>query len=77
VKNELHAKIAAVRTQLMETLNTQFNRELERALREIENAISPYTRFVRAERKNLLGTREELTTIKKWLERQAAEIDAL
>ncbi len=77
VKNELHDKIAAVRTQLMDTLNTQFNRELERALHEIENAISPYTRFVRAERKNLVGMREELTGIKKWLERQAAEIDTL
>jgi small GTP-binding protein len=77
VKNELHEKIATVRIQLMDTLNTQFNRELERALHEIENAVSPYTRFVRAERKHLLDTREELTNIKKWLERQAAEIDAL
>lgn len=77
VKNELHEKIVAVRTQLMDTLNTQFNRELERALHEIDNAISPYTRFVRAERKNLLGVRDELTNIKKWLERQVAEIDAL
>ncbi|HQE92569.1 MAG TPA: dynamin family protein [Anaerolineae bacterium] len=77
VKNELHEKIAVVRTQLMDTLNTQFNRELERALYEIENAISPYTRFVRAERKSLLDMREELTNIQKWLERQVAEIDAL
>lgn len=77
VKNELHEKIAAVRDQLMHSLNTQFTRELERALREIEAAIAPYTRFVRAERKNLQNTRDELTNIRNWLESQAHTIDAL
>ncbi|MEJ5309136.1 MAG: dynamin family protein [Anaerolineae bacterium] len=77
VKNELHEKIAAVRDQLMHSLNTQFTRELERALREIEAAIAPYTRFIRAERKNLQNTRDELMNIRKWLESQAHTIDGL
>ncbi|MFN2284404.1 MAG: dynamin family protein [Anaerolineae bacterium] len=77
VKNELHDKIAAVREQLMHSLNTQFTRELERALHDIETAIAPYTRFIRAERKNLQNVRDELTNIRNWLERQAHTIDAL
>jgi hypothetical protein len=77
VKNELHDKIAAVREQLMRSLNTQFSRELERALREIEAAIAPYTRFIRAERKNLQSTRDELANIRNWLESQAHTIDTL
>ncbi len=77
VKNEFHGKIAALHIHLMDILSSQFNRELERALHEIENAIAPYTRFVRAEHKSLLGTRDGLLGIKKWLERQAAEIEAL
>jgi len=77
VKNELHEKIAAVREQLMHSLNTQFTRELERALREIEAAIAPYTRFIRAERKKLQNTNDEVTNIRNWLESQAHTIDAL
>lgn len=77
VKNELHEKIAAVREQLMWTLNVQFNRELERGVREIEAAITPYTRFVRAEHKKLQDMADELTNIRNWLERQSTTIDAL
>ncbi|MGC9394208.1 MAG: dynamin family protein [Anaerolineae bacterium] len=77
VKKELHDKIAAVREQLMHSLNTQFTRELERALHDIETAIAPYTRFIRAERKNLETMRDELKNIENWLERQAHTIDAM
>jgi len=77
VKTELHEKIAAVREQLMHSLNTQFTRELAHALREIEAAIAPYTRFIRAERKKLQNTHDELTNIKNWLDSQAHTIDTL
>lgn len=77
VKNELHTKIGAVRDQLMHSLNAQFTRELERALREIEAAIAPYTRFIRAERKSLQNMRDELANIRNWLESQAHTIDSL
>jgi hypothetical protein len=61
----------------MHSLNTQFSRELERALHDIETAVAPYTRFIRAERKNLENMRDELMKIKNWLDRQAHTIDAL
>lgn len=76
VKRELHDQIVAVREQLMATLTSQFDRELNRALHEIEGAISPYTRFIRAERKRLQGNRDELVNIRKWLERQVGEIES-
>jgi len=77
VKKEFQNKIAAVREQLMHNLNTQFTREVERALHETEAAITPYTRFIRAEHDSLETARDELTNIKNWLERQAHAIDAL
>jgi len=77
VKKELHEKITAVRTQLMETLTAQFDRELKRALDEIDETISPYTRFIRSERKYLEDTKAEFLNIRQWLERQNAEVEAL
>jgi small GTP-binding protein len=52
-KRELRAKIAALREQLMAALTGQFEREIERSLRRIDEAVAPYTRFVRAERQRL------------------------
>jgi len=75
VKREFHDKITSVREELMQALTDQFERELNRALHELEAAISPYTRFIRAERKSLQGIADKLANIQKWLERQSAEID--
>ena len=77
VKKELHEKITTVRTQLMETLTAQFDRELKRALDEIDETISPYTRFIRSERNYLEDTKAEFLNIRQWLERQNAEVEAL
>ncbi len=75
VKQEFREKIISVREQLMHMLTTQFGRELARGLNEIEVAILPYTRFIRAERKHLEDTQQESLEIKEWLERLKAEIE--
>lgn len=62
-KEELGRKISNLRRRLMESLTTQFDRELERSLRRINEAISPYTRFVRAERDKLERTKQKLQEI--------------
>jgi small GTP-binding protein len=62
-KRELRAKIAALRGELMTALTRQFEREIERSLRRIDEAIAPYTRFVRAERQRLEASREELSSL--------------
>jgi hypothetical protein len=76
-KKELREKIAAMRQQLMGTLTGQFDRELERSLQRINEAIAPYTRFVRAERDRLTETHDELTQIREGLARLKAQVEAM
>jgi len=59
-KNEMRKKISELRQQLSDTLRTQFEREMQRSLQNIHNAIAPYTRFVRAEQKSLLDVQKSL-----------------
>ncbi len=76
-KKELREKISTMRQQLMSTLTGQFDRELERSLHRINEAVAPYTRFVRAERDRLTETRDELTRIREGLARLEAQIEAM
>ena len=52
-KADLRAKIEGMKGRLMATMTAQFEREMERSLHRLEEAIAPYTRFVRAEREKL------------------------
>jgi small GTP-binding protein len=76
-KIELRDKLSAMREQLMGSLSDQFERELERSLHRINEAIAPYTRFIRAEREHLTETRDELTRIQEGLARLKAQIESL
>ena len=76
-KNELHEKISALREQLTDTLRNQLEKEIERSLQRINEAIAPYTRFVRAERGNLIETCDELERIQNDLARLKVEIEEL
>ncbi len=76
-KKNLKEKIAAMREQLMGSLTTQFDREIEGSLRRIDEAIGPYTRFVRAERDRLNTAREELGTASQGLARLRSRVEAL
>lgn len=77
IKTEFRTKIAGIREHLVSTLTTQFESELDRSLQEISVAVSPYTRFIRAQQQKLDEQREELTTIQKWLARQKDDLSAL
>ncbi len=57
---ELTQKIKTLREQLISTLNTQFDHEINRSLERINAAIAPYTRFVRSEKEALDKVNEEL-----------------
>jgi small GTP-binding protein len=59
-KRELTEKIAGIRESLMKALTGQFEREVERSLARIQETVSPYDRFVRAERGQLEGARESI-----------------
>ncbi|PKO06141.1 MAG: dynamin [Chloroflexi bacterium HGW-Chloroflexi-3] len=60
---ELTKKIKMLREQLVSTLNTQFNHEMDRGLERINAAIAPYTRFVRSEKDSLDQVNEELNQL--------------
>jgi small GTP-binding protein len=60
---DLTEKLKNLREQLVKTLSTQFNHELDRSLERINTAISPYTRFVRSERDSLDRVNEELSQL--------------
>jgi small GTP-binding protein len=74
-RSQLRAKVAELRTRLMATLNQQFERELERSIHRIEEAIAPYTRFVRSERDRLESSRRELGEIRDGFERIKGQLD--
>ncbi|HSG39520.1 MAG TPA: dynamin family protein [Thermoanaerobaculia bacterium] len=76
-KKDLHEKIETMREQLMSSLTGQFDSEIEGSLRRIEEAIGPYTRFVRAEREHLGQAREELNGVTQGLVRLRSRVEGL
>jgi hypothetical protein len=76
VKNEFHDKLADLRARLLETMRGTFGAELEQMLTRIREAIGPYTRFVRAQREQLIGVQRELSDVDVELGRLKAEIES-
>ncbi|RME99395.1 MAG: GTP-binding protein, partial [Chloroflexi bacterium] len=60
-KKEMAGRVADLRTQLTGARTSQFNKELNGSLGRINDAVAPYTRFVRAEREKLQQRQSELT----------------
>lgn len=76
-KSEMRQKIAALRQNLVNTLRTQFEKEIGRSLTNIDNAIAPYTRFVRAEQSALTESQATLQRIQAELNRLKNTIEQL
>lgn len=76
-KQTMSETIVELRTKLMTSLSGQFNKELGQSLQRINDAVAPYTRFVRGERAKLEETRAELTEAQKAHGRLRAEIEEL
>ena len=74
-KKELAERMAALRTQLTGALTAQFEKELNRSLQRINEAIMPYSRFVRAEQNKLEQTQMELGQAEATQGRLRAEIE--
>jgi hypothetical protein len=74
-KSELRKRIASMRETLMTDLRAQFEREVDRSVRGVMDAVAPYTRFVRAEHEKLNGLDRELVEIDAALGRLRAEVD--
>jgi hypothetical protein len=69
--------VAEVREKLMSSLTNQFEREMRQSIARIQEAIAPYTRFVRAERDRLNTSRRELTALRQKLDQLKARIDSI
>ena len=52
-KKDIREKIFQLKTQLVDLLGNHFNQEIERSNQHLQEAIAPYTRFVRAEQGKL------------------------
>ncbi len=74
-KAEMKQKISELRAQLAQALRTQFEHEIERSLQHIQEAIAPYTRFVRSERNRLTEAQTSLEALNTQLEKLKVRIE--
>jgi hypothetical protein len=76
-KQELSQKIAAMRTQLIQSLTLAFDRELGRSQEQIRSAVAPYDRFVRAESGKLQESKQQFDSLKTEIERQIGAVEQI
>ena len=76
-KRQLDERVSELRASLMNSLTAQFEKELKRSMQRINDAIAPYTRFVRAERGKLEETKKELTVAKQEQGRLRVQIEEI
>jgi hypothetical protein len=74
-KRELRHRLAALREQLMGALTTQFDTEIDRSVRRVEDGIAPYVQFVEGERKGLAEKQHELAAIEGRLSALTSDIE--
>jgi small GTP-binding protein len=74
-KADLRTKIADMRCQIMAGMTAQFERELEHGMQRIQEAITPYTRFIRAEREKLAEVQATLSEVESALKLLQAQVE--
>ncbi len=74
-KQDLQNKIGELRRRLADALTQQFEREVERSLTRIREALRPYTRFVETQQATLAQSEAALRAAQEELSRLAAEIE--
>jgi small GTP-binding protein len=75
-KRDLHARLATLREQLMGALTMQFQKEIDRSVRRVEEGIAPYVQFVEGERADLAERQQELGSAEARLARLGADVEA-
>lgn len=63
-KKDMKTKVKEMRAKLSNALRGEFEREMNRSLEKINTAIEPYSRFVRAESKNLTDSQNKMRDLK-------------
>ena len=76
-KAEMREKIAALRERLVGSLRAHFEHEMERSMHHIDDAIAPYTRFVRSEQSKMEEVQGVLEQARTGLERVRVGVEDL
>jgi small GTP-binding protein len=76
-EGELREKTERMRRDLRETLAATFDRELQRMVARIQEAVAPYTRYVRAERDRLDGLVSRFGELRSRADALRARVEAL
>jgi small GTP-binding protein len=76
-KTRMMERIASLRAQLVQSMRGQFEKEIDRSLRHINETISPYTRFVRTEKEKLTGTGEKLAGLQGEMNRLKERLEKI
>lgn len=74
-KNDFALKMDELRTRLRGVMQEQFRKELTNAVSRVQDAITPYTRFVRAEQKKARETQERISGLQQAVFALAHEIE--
>jgi hypothetical protein len=69
--------VADLQARLHEALTAQFSQEMSRSEQAMQEAIQPYTRFIRTEREKLTSIASDLTKIEQEMRTLRARIEAL
>jgi small GTP-binding protein len=75
-KQDLRQRLARLREQLVGALTSQFDSEVERSVRRVEDGIAPYVQFVEGERMALGEKQHELTEVEGRLSKFKSELEA-
>ena len=76
-KQAFDTKMQELRMRLHSTMEEQFSKELNSALNRVQDAIAPYTRFVRAEQKNAGTLQEQMTHLDNEVQTLKNEVESL
>ncbi len=74
-KSEMREKIGEMREQLVQSLHAQFDQEINRSIQQINDAVAPYTRFVRAEKTKLNDARSNFDSLRQQLVNLETRVD--
>jgi len=73
-RRQLHEKIAAMRKDLISALTAQFEKEIQGSVHRVEDALAPYTRFIKAEREKLNESLNKFMQLQSELLTQSSEL---
>ena len=76
-KDNFKAKMITLRTNLLDTLTTQFTKEAENAVARLKDGVTPYARYVRSEREQVDKSEATLAKLRQRLSALRAHSQAV